>query len=333
MCISFATLVAADPPEVTKKVDLAQPLRGDWAVPDGAKITLQLIHKVPHCNYDIQLQKYTLNPSALDAASLFKAPPPAASSGGLKGALPPSGVCSDLHRAVDAMFTGTERDVEAHLVGLKRALGATGADACADADVAATLEEETKQTIDISELFPSIAPDEGIVVSVSRIDCDNPPDQPWSLDVHPGVGTGKFLSNYVFGFAPNRDKRYFAKADGSVFKIAPQARRDNGTMVPLVLFSWLPRSRALGAWVPSWTAGLGFDLSNPVVAVGGLWTWNRNLGVSVGVLGQKQQRLKGKYQVGQEVAANLESTDLTESTWAPNVYVGISIRSVTALFK
>jgi hypothetical protein len=104
-------------------------------------------------------------------------------------------------------------------------------------------------------------------------------------------------------------------------------------MIPLVLFSFLSRDKAIQSGVFSWTAGLGYDLTNPVVALGGIWTWNRNIGISFGLLGQKQQRLKGKYHIGDAIAANTESKDLTDPTWGPNVFLGVSIRSVSALFK
>jgi hypothetical protein len=46
-------------------------------------------------------------------------------------------------------------------------------------------------------------------------------------------------------------------------------------------------------------------------------------------MAQKQDRLKGIYHLKDPVEAN---TTLTEAVWRPNVFIGISIRSVSALF-
>lgn len=328
-------LAAADPVPVSKTIDLALPLHTDWSVPDNAKITLILIHKIPQPQqYDFRYQTYTLNPAQIETGNLFKAEQ-AKKPGDTPGEQPPSiqppQPCVDVTNAANEMTTGSEQDVEGHVVAMQTKLAAAGASGCADEARARALIADTTQTIDISSSVPSLGADEGIIVTITRLGGPTPIPPSWILDIHTGTGNGRFLSNYTFGFALNRDKSYFATTDGS--KIAEQSKRDKATMVPLVLFSWLPRNRATNSWIPSWTAGLGYDLSNPVVAAGAIWTWNRNLGIAVGLLGQKQQRLKGKYHIGDAVAANSESKDLTDPTWGPNVFVGISIRSVSALFK
>jgi len=333
LILECGALAAADPVPVSYTIDLAQPLNTEWSIPDSAKVTLKLIHKIPNGQYNKQYRRYTLAPAGINTDNVFKADQAQKQTQAqqIAPAVLPSNpsLCDLLTAAVQNMKTGNESDVEAHQRVLQNRLDAARGQNCTDEAEADALIAETTEDINISDLFPSIGADEGVLVTITRVSDPNPPP-PWVLDIHTGIGNGKFLSNYTFGFALNRDKSYFATTDA---KIAEQARRDKATMVPLVLFSWLPRKRATDSWVPSWTAGLGYDLSNPVVAVGAIWTWNRNLGIAVGLLGQKQQRLKGKYHVGDPVAANSESKDLTDPTWGPNLFVGISIRSVSALFK
>jgi hypothetical protein len=321
-------IALADTATVERTIDLAQPLNDDWSIPDGATVTVKLIHKVPRASYNTQYPKYTLNPSALDTANVFKpSPPPTPPT---PPSVPlvtvaPTG-CPRLDALLKQLVNGTEKDVQANLDAI------TAIPACAADQAFITLAAETEETIPISDIYPSIGADEGVLLKITRVSGTNPPP-PWTLNIHPGTGNGKFLTNYTFGFALNRDKAYFANGTGNDAKIAEQVKRDKAQMIPLVLFSFLSRDKAIQSGVFSWTAGLGYDLSNPVVALGGIWTWNRNIGISFGLLSQKQQRLKGKYHIGDPIAANTESKDLTDPTWGPNVFLGVSIRSVSALFK
>src|ERR1700754_4113670 len=115
----------ADPPAVERTIDLAQPLNTDWSIPDGAAVTIKLINKVPQQNYDIQLQKYTLNPAALDTTNTFKPPapvtPPAAVLPPVVGAAP---ACTTLATRMDNLLRATERTVAANARSVEDALQA-----------------------------------------------------------------------------------------------------------------------------------------------------------------------------------------------------------------
>ena len=192
--------------------------------------------------------------------------------------------------------------------------------------------DSTKRDITLDAFV--LAADQGLIVTIHRGPiAGNDSPTTWRRDFHVG-GPGKFVSNYVFGFAPKYDDQYFSRPTGTTgqFMITKEGRRDKVAYVPLVLFSWIPASKGNDTYVNGFAGGLGYDLSNLVVAGSYLWTWHRNLGVTLGILGQQQRRLKGKYHQNDLVTTNLESADLTEPVWRPNLFVGISIRSVSALF-
>jgi len=158
------------------------------------------------------------------------------------------------------------------------------------------------------------------------------------------AGRGSFRTSYGFSFLPSRDKEFFTYALGTNDNIVDdkkfEIRRKRGNshengFVPTVNFSWYPawRPHQNENWSVGPTVGLGFDFANPVVLAGVSFTYNQNLAISFGAAAQKQKRLVGQYSPGQRVKENLDSTALTDDTYAPNVYVSITIRSLTNPFS
>ncbi len=138
---------------------------------------------------------------------------------------------------------------------------------------------------------------------------------------------GNWIALSTLAFAPHRDKEYFAApADNGKFNITTSKNRKFADVIPAVLFTWLPTKQEEDYMVPSVAGGLGFDSSNPVVFFGGSLTFNQNLGVTAGLVLQKQNRLAGKYSVGQTVGENLTSQQLEESSYHPNVFLGFTYR-------
>src|SRR6185436_17409047 len=118
----------ADQAVVERETDLAQPLNTDWSIPDGAKVTVKLIHKVPQRNYDIQTQKYTLNPAALDTANVFKPAAQTPANPTPPPALPSTATiaCTGLRTLINSLINGTEKDVAANVEAIKAALPLPG---------------------------------------------------------------------------------------------------------------------------------------------------------------------------------------------------------------
>ncbi len=175
-----------------------------------------------------------------------------------------------------------------------------------------------------------------LVVTITR------GDQTWTA-TYVTAGRGSFRTSYGFSFLPSRDREYFSYELGSADNIVDdkkyEIRRKRGNshkagFVPTVNFSWYPGWRSKGENVSSSPiVGLGFDFANPVVLAGWSFTYNQNLTLSFGAAAQKQKRLVGQYSPGQRVKDNLDSTALTDDTYAPNFFVSISIRSLVNPFS
>jgi hypothetical protein len=63
--------------------------------------------------------------------------------------------------------------------------------------------------------------------------------------------------------------------------------------VPAIFFTWLPRKWENRSWAFSPVGGLGFDVSSPVVFVGGAAMFNQNLSFLAGGVFHQQKRLDG----------------------------------------
>jgi hypothetical protein len=86
-----------------------------------------------------------------------------------------------------------------------------------------------------------------------------------------------------------------------------------------------------GALSHSATFGLGAAFNgssdiSPVVIGGYSLLVHQNFGVSIGMAGHLVNRLKGKFEAGQQISTNLESTDLTEKVIGFNPFVSITFR-------
>jgi hypothetical protein len=305
-------------------IDLAGDVNDSFSVPAGSKIKITVINIAPGAHYNFSYEQYTVNPDPINTSGTFKEEP--AKQGGVKGVLdtlPKS--------AVELLSAETEEKQVAARIAAANLEVAGIVDNGARALAQAELNEIIAKTTRTLEPDVVLAADQGLKFTIQRAEAGSAA-KVWRRDFHVG-GPGKFVSNYVFGFSPKRDDAFFSDPTTTgKFKITEQVRRNKVDFVPLVLFGWIPASKGNDPHIHSFAAGLGFDLSHLVVAGSYLYTWHRNLGLTIGVLAQQQQRLKGQYHSGQEVGQNLTSADLTEAVWRPNVFAGISIRSVSALF-
>jgi hypothetical protein len=303
-------------------MDLSDDIADSISIPVNSKLLIHVVNLAPGNDYDFSYEQYTTDPEPINTAGSFKQ--------AANQPQQPLGV----NFIAAGRSLENERD-ETRVPGLVDALrirlsglDPTVAVQKAEIDTINALISKTRRDF---ALDVTLAAKQGIIFTVRRSAQPNSP-RVWRRDFHVG-GRGNFVSNYVFGFAPNGDERYFSSPDAGKFKITEEVRRNKIGSVPLVLFSWIPTSKGNEPHVHSVAAGLGYDLSNLVVATGYIYTYNRNLGFTVGLLAQQQRRLKGKYHTNQVIDTNLESNDLTELTWRPNAYLGVSIRSVTALFR
>ena len=322
------------PVPVESTMDLALHINDLVSVPVNAKLTIHVINKAPANKYDHNFEPYSLSPDPITPPTFKGETPPAATTTQTLVTVTSTQADRDLAaRLTKALAAESdETKVPAEVAALTAALGkldSVNDQTLIDAGQAAI--QSTQEDFVADDVLTS---DEGTIFTIHRGPVGALAEQTWIRNFHVG-GPGRFVSNYVFGFAPRGDEQFFSKASDppGKFTITRTVRRDKVSYVPLVLFSWIPASKGNQTGIGSWAAGLGYDLSNLVVAGSYLWTWHRNLGITAGVMAQKQQRLKGTYHQGDVITTNLQSTDLTEAVWRPNVFVGISIRSVSALFR
>lgn len=137
---------------------------------------------------------------------------------------------------------------------------------------------------------------------------------------------GAWRISYGFTFVPNEDEEFFSKQDGEEFVITRENDREDLDFAPSVMFSWLPVSQRAKTWANGLTTGLGFDLEDPVLFAGWGLTYAENVMLTAGLIVHNQSRLAGRFNEGDVVKENLESSQLLEDTFAANIYFGVSFR-------
>jgi len=127
---------------------------------------------------------------------------------------------------------------------------------------------------------------------------------------------------------PDENKRFFTMAaeDGQTYTITEKEDRRDLEFVPSVFYSWMPWKWRNRNFSGSVTGGLGFDSSNPVVFLGVSGTFNRNVSLLGGVAVRQQTELLGEYSENQVLMQDLSDDSLTEETYKPSWFLGVSFR-------
>jgi len=141
---------------------------------------------------------------------------------------------------------------------------------------------------------------------------------------------GDWVTSYGFAFLPNDDELFVTTPrdnDEGGFEIRPKADNRDFDFVPTVFYSYMPTKWRNRFWSHSLGAGLGFDLSDPVVLVGYSATFRHNVSLLVGGAMQQQRRLAGQYSLGSPVVDEALTEDqLTDRTYDANWFFGVSLR-------
>jgi hypothetical protein len=137
---------------------------------------------------------------------------------------------------------------------------------------------------------------------------------------------GAWGISYGFTFVPNEDEEFFSKQQGEGFVITRESNREDLDFAPSVMFSWLPYNQRAKTWANGFTTGLGFDLDDPVLFAGWGLTYAENVTLTAGLIIHSQSRLAGRFNEGDIINENLESSQLLEETFAPNIYFGVAFR-------
>lgn len=282
-------------------LDLAAPV-SSVPVPAGTTVRVVIVNRLPQHDYQVSVERQ------------FKSIEPFESPLGSRGAVDCSTLIDEFLAAIHA--SAAEKDLPAKIADFRRR-----AAACGD-DVAQNLEGEIRARTQIEVGNYVLRRGELLVVSVQRSDTK------WMFTLTTGA-RGEWRTFYGFTFLPNEDEDWFSQpVAGSTdqFTITREADRESFDFAPSVLFTWLPASQRGTSWSHGLTAGLGFDLDNPIVFGGYAVVFNENIALTGGVVMHKRSRLSGRYESGQTIGENLSAEQLSESTYGANWYVGIAFR-------
>lgn len=225
-----------------------------------------------------------------------------------------------------------EKD-EAKLMPLVEALKAALKDSeCNDAALIASADSlllSTTHTV-IGEIKVGTA--QKVTIKITR------GDKVWTF-IYKGRERGQWVPTYGFGFTSNAFEKstYYTKqiADTTTFEIL-KARTPNVadmSYIPAIFYSFFPAQDFDNTLNHSLTAGLGFDLTAPVVFFGYNVLYHHNIGLSFGVAFQQQYKLKDQYSMNEVSPIALDKDQLHDRIYRPNVFVAVNFRFGESPFK
>lgn len=229
--------------------------------------------------------------------------------------------CQTVAKQTTALANATdEKQVRARAETLKHELGTMMCQDEAILQPARDLLSETSLTL----AGPwTVVRGEELKVTVRRV--DNTGGAVWTV-IYSAGPRGEWQTSYGFSFLPDGDEEYFLAQSDDTFVVTEKKDREELDFAPGVFFTWVPRKKLLANLSIGPTAGLGFDLDNPVVFAGAAFTWNQNISLVLGAALHQERRLAGRYNTGDELTENLEPDQLHETTYAPTWFAGISFR-------
>jgi hypothetical protein len=153
-----------------------------------------------------------------------------------------------------------------------------------------------------------------------------------------GKPVGVWLLTYGFGFcsmALEGQTYHVNQINDTSFQIQkdPTPGALDLRFIPAVFYSFLPASKYKDRFNWSISAGLGFDLTAPVVFFGGGFMYRQNIGINIGVAFQQQSRLKPQYSEGEIIKTTLEKDQLHDNVYRPNLFIAINFRFGSNPFK
>jgi hypothetical protein len=125
---------------------------------------------------------------------------------------------------------------------------------------------------------------------------------------------------------------YYSAPEGSKFLVSRRKDRGGVDLSPAILYHFMPAENESKRVTSGWTAGIGTDLKDPLVVAGYSWTYWQNLNVQLGFLARRERQLLGKYAVGDTIASDLSSEQLTEPTIRIRPHIALTLRFGTNPF-
>lgn len=155
-------------------------------------------------------------------------------------------------------------------------------------------------------------PGEQVRVVVKR---NTEPSKTWVLLLTTGA-RGNWRTLYGLALGPGDEDRFFSSPGDEAGQFVVTRERDGANeqrdlaAIPAAFFQWMPLSGQLKDWAVGPTLGLGVKSDRPAFFIGGIVTYNQNLGLVVGVPVYQEWKLRGNFQEGQTIAENLNEEQL-----------------------
>jgi len=184
-------------------------------------------------------------------------------------------------------------------------------------------------SLQVSNIPKSLPSGKKLTLLTTRYKVENgkksqPIGEPWKKIITTG-SPGNWDTTFGFVFTKDDNEDYYTKDDGAGNYIVTRKEDHSGlSLTPSVFFSWMP-DKGTGLTY-GFTAGLGIDLTNPAIMVGGNVIFNRNLGISIGLIVNKRKRLDGRYKEGEDAGSDLGDDALTEDVYRKSPFVAITYR-------
>ncbi len=311
----------AEGPKQIFEYDLAAPVqKHEEQVTPGTEFYLRWLNMIPDGNrYSIRENRIIQPAPALPKPAAVSAPIPTKFRA-------PDKVCPDLsdvfHQAQQTLATvSSETQVRDLYATASKQIDAAAT--CLSPSELATYRQQLDNLFAATryQIGPrSLGPSENLTITLSRPDAGK--EKNWEF-IFKTPADGVWLASYALAILPNRDQEYYARDNGDGSFTVTRKGGDNGVkIVPAVFYSWYnPKQSGIG-----FSAGLGFDLANPILLLGANWNYHQNLSINVGVAVAKQKRLAGAYQDGEVLSASVTEDALVKEVYKPNLFLAVGFR-------
>ena len=268
------------------------------SVPAGDSVSIQIVNIAPAGAYETTLLRERIPIPPLD----IKAVPFVLGTGG---------ECNALTMARDLRALASEAKVAQAIVQIE----ANRAD-CTDPIQLRMIDAFiglTRRTFDVG----AIQAGELVRVTVTK---KTEPPQTWTLVLTAGA-RGSWRTLYGVAIGSGKQQKFFAKATGTAGQFIVTAERPDAdeagdlAVIPAAFFQWLPMTRELKDWAVGPTLGLGAKTDRPAFFIGGIVTFNQNLGIVAGLPIYQESKLRGAYTEGQTVGENLSEDQLNKRVY------------------
>ena len=178
----------------------------------------------------------------------------------------------------------------------------------------------------------SLLPGQRMTVVVRRLGEEK--EHRWTaVVISPARGTWRISFGFAFAVMVNPDHEYAARHDTDdqyVVRRVTDPPRVEPT--PAVMLHWFPTQDQWTDWSWSIAAGLGLDITSPMVMIGGSLTFNQNLSFAGGLMAMKLKRLDPRYEEGMRIEEDPGADQLHREVYGVNPFLSLSFRFADGFF-